>query len=301
MLENARKLVYAHFTMREITPSFGLHRKLVLVFFAILIATYAGPFGTYLEMSLAQRAVFWTLLFTGAALAIMPVLYSFFHTGFVVRSLPLWLRVVAASLLGAVPITAIAIFLFKYLHGQVNWQSLPDMYLKVLFITAIMNIVEYVFWPMAKAGNAAAARVVPVKTGAPLRLLPDAEAPGPARTGAPAPPAIMKRLPPEMRQARVISISMQDHYAHISTTMGEQMVLLRLSDAISLLEGLPGVQTHRSHWAAAAFARELRRDGRRHLLLLADGRSLPVAASRLDEVRKMLRDRPGMAASTAAG
>jgi DNA-binding LytR/AlgR family response regulator len=68
------------------------------------------------------------------------------------------------------------------------------------------------------------------------------------------------------------------------------MLMLRLSDAIDLLDGKSGVQTHRSHWAAKTHAKSLGKVARRHELLLTDGRSLPVSSSYKDAVKTMLKE-----------
>ncbi|WP_293441494.1 hypothetical protein [Planktotalea sp.] len=39
---------------------------------------------------------------------------------------------------------------------------------------------------------------------------------------------------------------------NVTTTLGSEMILMRMADAIDLLDGIAGVQTHRSHWAAQA-------------------------------------------------
>jgi len=69
------------------------------------------------------------------------------------------------------------------------------------------------------------------------------------------------------------------------------MILMRLSDAIDLLDGIEGVQTHRSHWAARAHASSLSRVDRRHQLALKDGRSVPVSNSYRANVEQMLNEK----------
>lgn len=104
-------------------------------------------------------------------------------------------------------------------------------------------------------------------------------------------PRLFQRLPTRLREAQIISMSMQDYYVEVTTTKGSEMILMRLSDAMDLLDGIEGVQTHRSHWAASAHADTLSRAGRRHELKLKDGRSVPVSSSYRDTVERMLNEK----------
>jgi DNA-binding LytR/AlgR family response regulator len=71
----------------------------------------------------------------------------------------------------------------------------------------------------------------------------------------------------------------------VTTTAGRALVLLRLSDAIAEAEGVPGLQIHRSHWVTLAAVARVRRDGARVLLVLKDGRELPVSRTFMPQAR----------------
>lgn len=78
---------------------------------------------------------------------------------------------------------------------------------------------------------------------------------------------------------------MQDHYVDVHTDKGNTLVLMRLADAIAEMEGVSGMQIHRSHWVALdAVAGSLRKDGRL-FLRMTDEKLLPVSRSSLDAVR----------------
>ena len=78
---------------------------------------------------------------------------------------------------------------------------------------------------------------------------------------------------------------------NVTTTLGSEMILMRMADAIDLLDGIAGVQTHRSHWAAQAHSNGLTRVARRHTLALSDGRSIPVSSSYRNAVEQMLNEK----------
>ncbi|ALL15371.1 histidine kinase [Caulobacter henricii] len=97
---------------------------------------------------------------------------------------------------------------------------------------------------------------------------------GPA--GAPA-PRFLERLPPRLRGAQLFAVAAEDHYLRLYTSRGEDLILLRLSDAVAELEGIEGAQTHRSWWVAKAAVQEARRTDGRAILTLPGGVEAPVS------------------------
>jgi hypothetical protein len=81
----------------------------------------------------------------------------------------------------------------------------------------------------------------------------------------------------------------RDHYVEVTTTGGQHMLLMRLTDAIDELDDLPGERIHRSHWAAAAHLRRIARRGQKQVVLLSDGRDL----ARQQELRRRGRGAAG--------
>ena len=98
-------------------------------------------------------------------------------------------------------------------------------------------------------------------------------------------PPILDRLSADNR-GYLISLSVQDHYVEITTSNGQQLVLLRLVDAIKETDGVEGLQTHRSHWVAKDAVVSGRRSGDRAFLKLVDGREIPVSRTNVPEVIK---------------
>lgn len=268
--------------MRENVFTFDLERKVLILLAAIVVAALIGPFGTYDDLTFWQRVVFWTLLFAGSFLFMVPMLYIF-GTGRLLSRLPVPVRMFGAAAFGSLPISALSIFLFHDIRAEPSnelWASFPTIYGQVLGVCLAILVIEFHVWPRLfppPEDDPATVENAPAPT-------PQNAAPDPGRPVC----ALIEHLPAKLRTGRIIAISMQDHYAHIATTAGEALVLIRLRDAIALLDGLPGVQTHRSHWVSAEFAQTLKRDGRRHVLVLKNGHRVPVAASRVTEVRAML-------------
>ena len=95
----------------------------------------------------------------------------------------------------------------------------------------------------------------------------------------------LKRLAPNLGQ-ELLHLSMEDHYLRAFTTKGDQLILMRLRDAASELQGYPGLQVHRSHWVAFEAISEAKRDGRRAILTLKNGHEIPVSRSYMNALKE---------------
>jgi len=91
-----------------------------------------------------------------------------------------------------------------------------------------------------------------------------------------APPALLDRIAFGKR-APLMALSVEDHYVRIRTTKGQEMILMRLSDAMREVGATQGLQVHRSHWVALAGVARTRRQGDRAILTLHDGTEIPVS------------------------
>lgn len=257
--------------MREIAVVFDPERKLFLYFGIALLAIGAGPFGTYEAMTLWERAIFWTLDVLGGMMIIVPVLHVFYFSR-LVAFIPSWPRFVLGVALGALPAAAYISVLYGTIGRDLQISTpYPLLFVQVAVFSTVLLITEYVVWP-AVFGHSKPAPVA-------------ARAPAPQTTSAPepAPPPVplLSRLPARLQDGEIISISMQDHYAEVTTTKGKSLILMRLGDAIDLLEGCSGARIHRSHWVAQQSVAGIERNGRRMEVRLADGRALPIGNTHL--------------------
>lgn len=106
-----------------------------------------------------------------------------------------------------------------------------------------------------------------------------------APTGA-APPRFLERLPLKLRGADVWAVEAEDHYLRLHTSRGQDLILMRLSDAVAELEGLEGAQTHRSWWVAKDAVTDARRGDGRATLTLKDGAQVPVSRAYAKALRE---------------
>lgn len=102
----------------------------------------------------------------------------------------------------------------------------------------------------------------------------------------PTPPKFLERLPLKLRGAEIWAVEAEDHYLRLHTSKGQDLILLRLADAIGELEGIEGAQVHRSWWVSRAAIADARRGDGRAVLTLRDGSEVPVSRT----YAKLLRE-----------
>jgi DNA-binding LytR/AlgR family response regulator len=92
-----------------------------------------------------------------------------------------------------------------------------------------------------------------------------------------APPAFLERLPPRLRGADLYAVRAEDHYLRLYTSRGEDIILMRLADALIELEGLEGARVHRSWWVARSAVIDADRGNGRAAFTLPGGVVAPVS------------------------
>jgi len=99
-------------------------------------------------------------------------------------------------------------------------------------------------------------------------------------------PALLDRLPERLRAADIQAIEAEDHYLRVHTDAGSALILMRLSDAMTELEGIEGRQTHRSWWVAKSSIADAARGGGRAVLTLKSGLRAPVSRTYARALRR---------------
>ncbi len=96
----------------------------------------------------------------------------------------------------------------------------------------------------------------------------------------------LKRLPLRYRDCRLLALSAEDHYLRVHTNMGEELILMRLSDAVTELDEIDGLQVHRSWWVARSSVTGLQREGARTFLTIEGDRKIPVSRTNVKRLRE---------------
>ena len=234
----------------------------VMVAAAIVLAAL-GPFGTFQIGSFGARLAYWlpAALLGYAIFRPMGAVIEWMASRF---GFPRRAAMVAAVLLAAVPAT-VGIALF----GGQRWASMPDaatlfpLYLNVALIGAlVMGLFEI------------------LRSSKPSAVPPLTDTPAAAR------PPFFDRLPPGF-PLPLIALEMEDHYLRIHGQEGRSaLILMRMRDALTELQGVDGTQVHRSWWVARGAVVGRRREGRNLVLSLTGGLDVPVARDRAAALKK---------------
>lgn len=251
-----------HFAQRE-TPgsASGQHGRFILAQAAIavcigLVLGKIGAFGTYRELSVIDRYVYWlaiTVVDWGLIVAVARGLRAV-SAGF--AALPVVVQVTLTVILAAMPGTLAVCGLDSLLRVVPQWEWLPLLYLN----TAVMAFA--IALPLALVlRQAARSAAEPPRAAAPPGL-----------------PSFLKRIPPALGR-ELLALEMEDHYLRVHTAKGSALVLLRLRDALAELDGADGLQVHRSWWVARAALDSVAREAGKPVLRLKNGLSVPVSRS----------------------
>jgi DNA-binding LytR/AlgR family response regulator len=106
-----------------------------------------------------------------------------------------------------------------------------------------------------------------------------------AAKGAP-PPRFLARMPAKLAGASLWAVQAEDHYLRLHTSRGEDLILMRLADALVELEGIEGARTHRSWWVARAAVAGVDRAEGRATLTLPGGLEAPVSRAYMKALRQ---------------
>lgn len=256
-------------TLREMQAFLRLRNLWITFAAVVLLFTVTGPFGTYEHLRGLPRFAYW---FTVHALA-WPTAIAFSIAGnrLLERLTPqMFVRMMIGAAVAALPIAVLlALVDYAWFATPPTWEGLAGGVLSSLPLCLIFCVISY----MTLASGKVAA---------------EPEAARPAAIAAEPPGArLLARLKPQNRGA-LLHLSVQDHYTLVRTSRGSELILLRFSDALRELDGVDGLQVHRSHWVATAFVSRLERGDGKLTAILEDGSEIPVSRTYAAEARARL-------------
>ena len=209
---------------------------------------FSGPFGTYAQMNFGERVLYW-LPAVFLALAIGGLACEIER-----RCFPAFNR---------------------YRHGLLSAIGFSILYSPLIFMISRSGVLVEVennvpFWYVLAAVFAFA-----VILG--LFIVANAEPWDQVEDEKVTLPRLYARLP-DVGSARVIHITVSDHYVEIWMNDGvKHRILMRLTDAINEMDGTEGFSTHRSHWVAADYIKQGKRVGNKEVVELLCGATVPVS------------------------
>ncbi len=246
-------------------------RGLVIGTVAALVLAIVGALNTD-EAAFSRRLAYWlAVVLPGSILGI------FIHTavaawgGLADRR---WLEMVVVSIIVAIPHTFIVVVasMLMFGTGTLSVGTVLGFGAVVLMFSLVLTTINYLSSPRDLPGALAAA----LPPASPV--LPPASPVLPPASAV-LPTGLAERLPPRLGTGRLIALEAEDHYLRIHTDLGNDIILMRMVDAVALLDLVPGARVHRSWWVArSAVEGSSSLDGRT-TLRLATGLVVPVSRS----------------------
>jgi hypothetical protein len=234
----------------------GFARVLVVTAAAALFLAFVGAFGTG-PAPLAWRFGYWVTIMLATTLVGTVFVAPAYLLGWV-EPRPL----VATSILAlviSIPQTVVVWAIGPLFFPANRWdpRTLPAYYPSVIVVAVVMMAIAHLVIDrmIVRAGITHA-----------------------APEGA-APPKFLARLPVKLRGGELYAVSAEDHYLRLHTSKGSDLILMRLADAVTELDGLEGARTHRSWWVAKTAVTDARRSDGRGTLTLKNGVEAPVSRS----------------------
>lgn len=172
---------------------------------------------------------------------------------------PVWIMLIVAALTSALAVSGFIIVTEALFNDGVPLRIWPRLFGLVLVIATAVTLVSYTVQQAFDKTPPAAAPETGPKTD-------------PTQT-------FLQRLPVKFRTATLYAIASEDHYLRIYTSLGEDLILMRLADAERELTGADGLRVHRSWWIARAGVSDERKDSGRSFLILPSGTEVPVSRS----------------------
>lgn len=269
---NGQKLQSA---LRDLQVFLLSPRYWLTVAVVVAVFTISGPFGTLQSMAPIPRLGFWLLLhgLAFAVAVIFAVAANALLAPFLASKL---VRMMIGSALAALPIGFwIVLLQAGFVHDPITLAQFGQQVavsVPLCLIFCVLIVLTTGTPAVQPAGGPASA----------------APASGIDAAGPPIPPArippLLARLRPENR-GTILHLTVEDHYTAVTTARGQELVLLRFSDAMKELGDTDGLQVHRSHWVAKTHVERLAREDGRLVIMLKGGKAIPVSRTFAAQVR----------------
>lgn len=221
------------------------------------LTTLTGPFGTYLSMTLIERAVYW---FTLIGVSIVMSLTIRWYVMIWLRRYGFWARALTTTTIFTLIFTPCIIVMNGLVLGFESTEVLPiwKMYVIVVSVPLTVNPMIYL---VDRLINGSAPTIE--DDAAEIEVEPER-------------PRIFERLPDDLGED-LLRMSVQDHFVHVHLLGGSEKLRMRFGDAIAEVGCVPGLQVHRSHWVAESAVAGHEVEGGKMILTLRDGSKVPVS------------------------
>jgi LytTr DNA-binding domain len=221
---------------------------------------FAGPFGSHASFPTVTRYAFWLGL-TAAGVAVAVAAEALLPA---TRLRAGTIRIGAVALVSALPMTFMVAWAMSLV--QPGRFYTPQQLLGLFWGVAVVQLLVV---------YATTTTTSTVDGGEALGRAPTL--PGSDKEAIPAafPSALLSRLPPGIGND-IIALETEDHYLRVHARGGSALILMRMADAVALLDPKLGTQVHRRWWVAETAVAGVRTEGQRLFLSLIDKTLVPV-------------------------
>lgn len=216
-----------------------------------IVLSVLGPFGT-IQLPFTERLTYWVGLCIAGGFGAGFVEFIFERTQ---KKWAMWQEALGQSVGATVCVTTVMFILFPP-------NSLPNILITLFYVWVISIVLCFVGALLHNRRNETAALSLDQR------------------------PPLLDRLPPKLRHAEIYAISAEDHYVRVHSSAGDEMILMRLSDAVREAAPLAGLQTHRSWWVAEKGVEAVEKKNGKISLALKNGLTAPVSRSGQSQVRE---------------
>ncbi|MFT2110770.1 LytTR family DNA-binding domain-containing protein [Marinomonas sp. 2405UD68-3] len=250
-----------------------------------LVVAIIGPFGTFSELTLVERIVYWQVAITVIGLESLVVILMLFH--YPATAHWHYSKVMLAS-------SAIIVLPASM---QIHWlnQSLMTSKSETNLIQLSAHVFLILLVILLPMGRRIQNRFIHNVNFASNDKIDSVKALGSHATNEDIKQERKFVNEPDIRQilgidiqGKLICITAEDHYINVMTDCESQLILRRFSDAVTLLKHYSGLQVHRSWWVASDAIVKLERKSNKCWLVMENNIQVPVSKTYRDSVESYL-------------
>lgn len=246
-------------TLRQMQQQFKDRKFYGFLAVVILILALSGPFGTLEHYNALERLAYWAIIAPTTYILASGVA-TLVTISLMRKKLNSWLAYAAGGTSAGI-IVGIFVWLFGVFLDQSFGRSLLGLLTAMTYTIPITIGVTLLFKLSEKPSEVAESNSPDVR--------------------------FFERIPKHLGRD-LISLNSQDHYVKVTTSMGSELILMRLSDAIMELEGFDGLQPHRSWWIAKKHVKQINTVNNKKSIELSNGELVPISRAKIKDVSSYL-------------